>query len=570
MTDYELVELIIEDSDMEEETQLTEYSHTTNKNMQIYFIGFELALLLGYKNTTSVIKNNISQCNKILFRNYQGEKKPIINPKTILINKEGAIELINKCRKKLSSNVFDVLQKSNIYLTKTSLVKKINNEDKKELTEYSFTTQDGIMFEYFVGYEIASLLGYKNVRNVIKNNVSKSNQLLFKDYSHEKIPLLHPRTILITRDGAIEILLKTRKRISPDVLHLLEEFGIQTTNKKCLTKEQQTLSAICNAFKTENFEDQYKVGKYYIDLYFPYYKLAVECDENGHQDRRPGDERKRMDFINNQLQINDDHWIRFNPDSYNFDVTKIIGKLYTRMKMKGKWVPEYVRATKSLKNIDLSPTKPCNACKNVKSLGDFFKAKDHRDGRENTCKICTRKRQKKYIESARQKYTEEHGEKTEKECNVCEDTLKIEEFYRDSNSCDGYGRKCKICHKKRIKERAQKPKPPKEEKKCSKCEITKKIAEFHKCTASADGYKIHCKECTHKKAQSFSERKKEKRKKYLEKNGKMTEKECNICENTLKVKNFYRDSHSLDGYMKKCKTCHSKRRQELIQINMLS
>jgi hypothetical protein len=70
-----------------------------------------------------------------------------------------------------------------------------------------------------------------------------------------KEPKLNSNIILINRDGAIEILIKTRKLLSPDVLHIFKEFGIDTTNRKCLTKEQQTLSAIGNAFKIEKIED---------------------------------------------------------------------------------------------------------------------------------------------------------------------------------------------------------------------------------------------------------------------------------------------------------------------------
>ena len=205
-------------------------------------------------------------------------------------------------------------------------------EDEKDLTTYSYIS-NYLCFEYFVGYEIAALLGYKNPKNIITNNVSKCNQLLFREYPGIKIPKLDPRTILITSDGAIEILLKTRKRISPDVLHILKKFNIDTTNKKCLTKEQQTLSSITNAFKTEKFEDQYKLDMYYLDLYFPEYKLCIECDENGHVDRKPCIERGRMDYVNKKLGIDDSHWIRYNPDEKDFDISKVIGKIYIKINM---------------------------------------------------------------------------------------------------------------------------------------------------------------------------------------------------------------------------------------------
>jgi very-short-patch-repair endonuclease len=84
---------------------------------------------------------------------------------------------------------------------------------------------------------------------------------------------------------------------------------------------------------TEKFEDQFKVGRYYLDLYFPEYKIVVECDENGHADRKPYKERERMDFVNEKLNLTDDNWIRYNPDAEDFDISKVIGKIYTRINL---------------------------------------------------------------------------------------------------------------------------------------------------------------------------------------------------------------------------------------------
>lgn len=209
-------------------------------------------------------------------------------------------------------------------------IELIEDVNENDLTIYTYIS-NGLYFEYFVGYEVASLLGYKSPQSTITKNVSKSNQIEFRDYPGIREPELDPRTILITRDGAIEILLKTRKRISPDVLHILKKFNIDTTNRKCLTKEQQTLSTITNVFKTEKFEDQFKIGSYYLDLFFTEYKIVIECDENGHADRKPWKERERMDFVNKKLGINDSNWIRFNPDEYDFDIARVIGRIYRKI-----------------------------------------------------------------------------------------------------------------------------------------------------------------------------------------------------------------------------------------------
>jgi very-short-patch-repair endonuclease/prophage antirepressor-like protein/transposase len=336
-------EIKIESSDSEKNKELITYNDSYFK----YFVGYEIASLLGYANTTQAILNKVSKNNQLVFKNYSGIKEPELDSKTILITDGGVVELLSKTKKDISQNVLDILKKFNIDTTdiKCSIKEKQNlnviikteteiisncEEKNRELTTY-FYISNYLYFEYFVGYEIASLLGYKNPAEVIKNNVSKSNQIIFRDYPGVKIPDLDPRTILITAEGAIEILIKCRKIITPDVLHILKKFNIDTTNKKCLTKEQQTLSAISDAFKTYKIEDQYKVGKYYLDMYFPVFKIVIECDELGHADRKPWKERERMDFVNSELGIDDSNWIRFNPDEYGFDVIAVINKIIRKI-----------------------------------------------------------------------------------------------------------------------------------------------------------------------------------------------------------------------------------------------
>ena len=60
------------------------------------------------------------------------------------------------------------------------------------------------------------------------------------------------------------------------------------------TKEQTVISAIKDAFEGENMQTQYSVLGYRIDLYFHKYKLAIEVDELGHNDRNINDEIERQ------------------------------------------------------------------------------------------------------------------------------------------------------------------------------------------------------------------------------------------------------------------------------------
>jgi len=378
-------------------------------------------------------------------------------------------------------------------------------DEKDDLNMYSYIS-NRYCHEYFVGYEIATLLGYKNTRSTIKNNVSKCNQLPFREYPGARYPPLDPRTILITRDGAVEILLKTRKKLTPDILQLLKRFGVEPTNRKCLTKEQQYLSSIADAFKTERVVDQYKVecknNIYYLDMYFPDYKIVIECDEDGHADRKPDYDGNRTKDINKVLGITDYNWIRFNPDEENFDhhfVAKVIGQIYTKIDdmkiIKETETVEEKRErmmkniTRAKKNIDLEPEKPCTYCNVVKSLDQFHNALDHRDGKENICKICKNIKDQKRLQEQRE--TLEFPD--EKECRLCSTTKPLKEYYKDKNSPDGHMRRCKECHNNQQK--IPKKIVTIEEKTCNKCKLTKSVSDFHKLSKSIDGYKGACKQC---------------------------------------------------------------------------
>jgi very-short-patch-repair endonuclease len=128
------------------------------------------------------------------------------------------------------------------------------------------------------------------------------------------------------------------------------------------------LSTITDVFKTEKFEDQFKIGSYYLDLYFSEYKIVIECDENGHVDRKPCDEKERMDFVNKELNIDDSHWIRFNPDDHNFDISKVIGKIYRKIDQikEIKLKEEY---SKMKKKVEF---KKCFKCKIKKKFTTEF------------------------------------------------------------------------------------------------------------------------------------------------------------------------------------------------------
>ena len=52
-----------------------------------------------------------------------------------------------------------------------------------------------------------------------------------------------------------------------------------------ITKEDSVISKIMKVFAKKKMKLQHSVLNYYIDVYFPKYRLAVEIDEKGHLER---------------------------------------------------------------------------------------------------------------------------------------------------------------------------------------------------------------------------------------------------------------------------------------------
>ena len=80
--------------------KLQVYTYTDNtSNIYLYFILSELSTLFGIKNTSN-FKKYVSKENMISFRDYKGKKDKIkIDPRQILVNKNGIKDIINKKKK---------------------------------------------------------------------------------------------------------------------------------------------------------------------------------------------------------------------------------------------------------------------------------------------------------------------------------------------------------------------------------------------------------------------------------------------------------------------------------------
>ena len=90
-------------------------------------------------------------------------------------------------------------------------------------------------------------------------------------------------------------------------------------------KEQTAINLIKDAFEEENMQTQYTVLHYRIGPYFHEYKLAIEVDELGHNDRNINDEIERQRALERELNC---VFIRINPDAADFNICKEINKIH--------------------------------------------------------------------------------------------------------------------------------------------------------------------------------------------------------------------------------------------------
>jgi very-short-patch-repair endonuclease len=127
-------------------------------------------------------------------------------------------------------------------------------------------------------------------------------------------------------DGLIVFLNRSRK---PKCRSMMEQLGLNTINK-IQSKEADVLEKIIEYLYGNNCEYklQYKCGSYMIDMYLLVHKIAIEVDENGHNDRNPEYEKKREEYIKKNLTTK---ILRINPDAPNFRIAKELGKLARMM-----------------------------------------------------------------------------------------------------------------------------------------------------------------------------------------------------------------------------------------------
>ena len=164
-------------------------------------------------------------------------------------------------------------------------------------------------------------------------------------------------SMYIHEDILIPIIMQSRLSDSKTI-KFRSDLGFNQINL-ILKKEQSVIESIRDTFKGEDIRIQYTVLGYRIDLYFYKYKLAIEIDELGHNDRNTDYEIKRQREIEKEL---DCVFIRTNPDAADFKMNRLKNQIYKHIikskkeKLKRKFAKELLIYASSI-FIQLKPIK---------------------------------------------------------------------------------------------------------------------------------------------------------------------------------------------------------------------
>ncbi len=183
---------------------------------------------------------------------------------------------------------------------------------------------------WFRGIDIAKILGYSDPNRAISQHITNVYKLPYEKINKNldnlvKLSYNEKNTNYINLDGVKILISKCRKNISNELLKFLNE-NLNINIPKYIRyecKESEILKYIEEAFQNIEIIYQFRCGNYRIDMVMPFYKIAIECDENNHNNRDIIYERNRELYIRTQgFSL-----IRFNPDDKHFSIFKVINQI---------------------------------------------------------------------------------------------------------------------------------------------------------------------------------------------------------------------------------------------------
>jgi very-short-patch-repair endonuclease len=154
--------------------------------------------------------------------------------------------------------------------------------------------------EYFVAKDVATLLGYKDTDQAIRQHCKKAINFETVKLTDLKFSS-KARIIKLIPESDVWILIeKARTKTAIEKLEIKNFLGFNEDTKVILTRpEIEFISELEKALDVFHIQSirQFQVLNFKIDLYLPEFKIAIEFDENNHKNYSIQAEQKRKDSI---------------------------------------------------------------------------------------------------------------------------------------------------------------------------------------------------------------------------------------------------------------------------------
>ena len=164
--------------------------------------------------------------------------------------------------------------------------------------------------------DIGETLGVENIDDLIDKEIkgrfetrNPTNEQINENKRHGS-ELIDVEKFMFTREDIIMPIIMHSRVSTPEAIELKTRLG-SNQDDLIMKKEKSVLTKIMKVFASEEILLDHSVLSYKIDLYLSKHRLAIEIDENDHNDRNIDYETKRQKAIEKELYCK---FIRINPD----------------------------------------------------------------------------------------------------------------------------------------------------------------------------------------------------------------------------------------------------------------
>lgn len=202
----------------------------------------------------------------------------------------------------------------------------ISKEDEYKLCEKieenytcGIVKEEDVPYVLYLANDVGKLIGITNVKTTIKHftQLERQNRVRLTKGGAQTV-------IYLTHCGLMKLLSRSRK---PQAIDFCKSVEININNFISPTIEAETINIILKCFDSHLMITQYTVKNYKLDLYFPTYKLAVECDEIFHNVKaNKENDKQREDEI--RENTDDIIFIRYSPYEKDFNIYNLINKIH--------------------------------------------------------------------------------------------------------------------------------------------------------------------------------------------------------------------------------------------------